>query len=288
MKKKRVYLVSVSGGKDSQACWIYMLKNYSHKGLIVPYFCDTGWEKEETYNHLKYLEKELCSDLTIIKSKKYDGFEDMCIQKKIIPSRIKRFCTEELKIKPSNDFIKEWIEKGYDVVNVVGVRKDESKNQYLPKAKIKNGYPWKIVPRRQVESKWKFSFFYPCNKKVIKNGLGVNVFQPIVNWSAIEVLKYNISNGTKNNPLYSQGRSRVGCEPCISCTVGEIGLLTPETVLRVSNLEKNVSSSAGRDIKYFHRGKGIQQEGIEKLHKKYAYNTLDMDLGCINQYGICE
>lgn len=283
---KKVYLISVSGGKDSQATWIYMLKEYSNN-LIVPYFADTGWESEITYEHLKYLEKTLNSKIEVIGSSKYKSFENLCIKKKAFPSRVGRFCTEELKIKPSNEFIKSWQEKGYRVINVTGVRKDESKNIYLKEPKIKNGVKWWVTPRREAEHKWKFSFFYPCSKTIIRKGLGVIVYQPIIDWTAKEVLTYNIVNGTRNNPLYSKGLTRVGCYPCIMANKFEIGSLSNEAVIKVNDLEKKVQATTTntRPV-FFHKGGKLMD--FKDIYAKYQYNALDFDLGCINQYGICE
>ena len=135
--RKFVVLVSVSGGKDSQAALNFILAKCK-RVEVVPYFADTGWEAEKTYKHLDYLEKSLNIKIHRIKSKNYDGFEDLSI-KRGFPNRLKRFCTEELKIIPSNDFIKSYQDMGYTVINVTGVRADESESKILKEPKVKNG-----------------------------------------------------------------------------------------------------------------------------------------------------
>ncbi len=267
---KRVYLVSVSGGKDSAVTWAWMEKHYANKGEIVPYFADTGWEHPLTYDYLDYLEEFFGKKIRRIKSEQYVGFEDMCIKKKMIPNRVKRFCTQKLKLLPSQAFIKSWFAKGYTVVNVTGVRRDES-------------------AKRSGEQRWKFSFFSGASdvtKTNIKNGIGCIVFQPIVYWSVHDVYAYADQVGVKLNPLYYMGFSRVGCYPCINANVGEIGLLDAERVQRIKELEDAVSDASGKKVVFWHQsGTPVS---IEKHQKKYAYNTLGLDLGCINHLGKCE
>lgn len=300
---KTVYLVSVSGGKDSQAAWIYALKHYSKKGLVIPYFADTGWEAEETYEHLKYLEKTLNSKLTYIKSDKYDGFEDMCIKRKGFPSRVGRFCTEELKIFPAEKFIREWQSKGYRVRNITGVRRDESKTQYLKEPIVKNGVKWWVVPKRDGEGKYKTSFMgklptptkrkdgslsYPKkSKQYYSKSNSVTTIQPIVYWNTREVLEFNILSGTKNNPLYAKGLTRVGCHPCINANKHEIGSLPLHIVERVRKLEKDVQAQTIKTKPvFFHKGGELKD--FAHYFNKHQYNSLGLELGCINQLGICE
>ena len=63
------YIVSISGGKDSTACLLYMLERVPKKD-IVAVFCDTKWEADETYEYLNYLEKELDIEIVRLERKK--------------------------------------------------------------------------------------------------------------------------------------------------------------------------------------------------------------------------
>lgn len=286
---KTVYLVSLSGGKDSQACLQYMLENYKNKGIIQPYFCDTGWENKITYEHLGTIEREYGVQIDRIKSEKYDGFEDMCIKKKAIPSRVTRFCTEQLKVIPSQKYLKAWQAKDYRVINVVGVRADESDHKILKEPQIINGVKWRIMPRREGEQRWKFSFFTSSSPKKsdYKRGNGVVVLQPIVGWKEIDVYRYIMGAGYTMNPLYFTGRKRVGCDPCINAGVTEIGLLSKDAVARVAALEKSVSEAAGAPRFFYHLGGG-KMISIKEMHRKHEHNPLGLDLGCINHLGVCE
>lgn len=303
---KKVYLVSVSGGKDSQATWIYMKNHYESKGkTIIPYFADTGWEADETYEHLKYLENKL-GKLIRISSDKYEGFEDMCVKRKGFPSRIGRFCTQELKIIPSEKFIRSFQDKGYRVVNVTGVRAEESKSQKLKKPVFRNGVSWWFTPKRDIENLYKTTFIgtvpkptlrkdgtwsYPKKSKAFySKGNSVTVFQPIVHWEEEDVYDYNTDNNTKNNPLYQQGYTRVGCFPCIMAKVTEIATLPKKAVNRVNELERRVQEVATKTKPvFYHKGGKLTlfSEHYAKHHAKYG-NHLSMDLGCVNHLGKCE
>ncbi|MCR8964155.1 phosphoadenosine phosphosulfate reductase family protein [Brevibacillus halotolerans] len=53
---KTINILSVSGGKDSTAMWLYA----KEQGIeVLPVFADTGHEHEKTYEYLDYLENKL-------------------------------------------------------------------------------------------------------------------------------------------------------------------------------------------------------------------------------------
>lgn len=54
---KTVNVLSVSGGKDSTAMWIYATKELGVE--VLPVFADTGHEHQLTYEYLNYLEQQL-------------------------------------------------------------------------------------------------------------------------------------------------------------------------------------------------------------------------------------
>ena len=92
-------LVAYSGGKDSQACLLWAVKEYGKKN-IEAVFCDTGWEHPVTYKHIIKTTQDLDVKLVTVKSKKYDGMIDLAEKKKRFPSSQARFCTSELKSIP--------------------------------------------------------------------------------------------------------------------------------------------------------------------------------------------
>ena len=286
---KKVYLVSVSGGKDSQAAWLYMRNRYPDR-LLQAYTCDTGWEHKTTYQHLDYLSKKL-SNIEIITSDKYDGFEDMCVRRKGFPTRIGRFCTVELKIKPAEKYIQYWKNKGYRVISIVGIRADESKarrGEGLWKTAFMGDLPKFVKYKDKIRPPSKNSL-----KKFYDKNNTVTVYQPIVKWTANQVLDYNENQGTINNPLYLRGFTRVGCMPCIMAKVAEIGRLDEIQVERIRKLEKSVAEVSNKPEndkpKFFQdKAKDGALKGIDYHFNKHNRNALGLDLGCISPYGRCE
>jgi 3'-phosphoadenosine 5'-phosphosulfate sulfotransferase (PAPS reductase)/FAD synthetase len=96
--------IGCSGGKDSTALllWAIHESGYPRETLDVS-FCDTGNEAPATYEYLDYLEDALQIGITRIKPE-LDFFE-LSRKKKRFPSARARFCTEELKIVPTTDYI---------------------------------------------------------------------------------------------------------------------------------------------------------------------------------------
>ncbi len=266
---KKVYTVSMSGGKDSTATALWCMKHLKDKGLVVFYTTDTGWEHKKTYKYIRYLERQMQITIEVRTSDTYKGFEDMCIQRKIIPSRITRICTRELKVFPSQKYLKEWQRKMYDVVNITGVRADESE-------------------ARSGENEWKFNFYMKnaLTKIMYKIKEGVVTYQPIVKWNTQQVFDYHKLHGLKVNPLYKLGYSRVGCYPCIMAKVSEIGMVNEKRTKRITELEAAVSKAAGAPRVFWHKG----GEVIEfKDANEFYKNKYGGEKGtCFNQHGICE
>ena len=109
---------------------------------------------------------------------------------------------------------------------------------------------------------------------------GIKYIQPLAYWSTQEVYDYLTINSIKLNPLYLKGFSRVGCYPCIFANQKDIGALEQWAVDKVVKLENDVSEIADIKVTFF---KDMKME----TKKSKAYNSLGLDLGCINPYGAC-
>jgi len=273
----------MSGGKDSTATAIYMLKRYK-KSKLRFVFADTGWEHKDTYKYLEYLEKKLKIRIFRIKSEKYKNMENLCIEKKIFPNRIRKFCTIELKIVPLLNIFNRYKEKGFNVISVVGVRKEESKNREKENlwktnfTKTPNFSQWKKL-KNISKSKAVKSFYSKENSIVI--------YQPIVYWNTQEVYQYHYDNNVELNPLYKKGCSRVGCFPCVNANKFEIGILDNEAISRVRELEKAVGEISNSKSPTFFYRKGESMK-IDKIYEQYKFNSLELELNCINPYVVCE
>lgn len=295
-----IHIIANSVGKDSQAVLIWAKKNLQEFKVG---FCDTKWESPITYDHLEYQQKWLGQQFNILTSKKYDGFIDLCIQKKRVASTKGRFCTEKLKVEPFIDFI---LQHNDDITIYQGVRNDESearrslqmndeyfKFYFQPFGYDKNGKPKMHSYRRKEVLEY-------CNE------FTVDVHRPVIKWTAEEVIAYSLENNVKLNPLYFNGFGRVGCFPCVMCRHSEIKLIAeryPQRIEDIRRLERAINRTffppgyipaAHCDRKVINkRGVAVYFATIDAVLKYVMDNPNQQQLfakntGCISVYNICE
>ncbi|MGG1638288.1 phosphoadenosine phosphosulfate reductase family protein [Paenibacillus sp. NRS-1760] len=299
-------VMSVSGGKDSAAMWIYATKELGVE--VIPVFADTGNEHPSTYEYLDYLERELgpirrvVPDFTkqIAKKREYvqehwagkgvtdeqikialehlkpsgNPFLDLCIWKGRFPSTKVRFCTQFLKIIPIAEGVYfPLLEDGYHIISWQGVRAAESP----ARAKL---------PMREDTPE------------------GYEVYRPLLNWSAKDVFDMHKKHGIEPNPLYSQGMSRVGCMPCINVNKGELFQISrrfPKEIERIAEWEQIVAKASKRGDSSFlpallDDDKKDIWDWVEWSKTSYGGHTYDLlkmieldDFpSCSSVYGLCE
>lgn len=303
-KTKMIYISTFSTGKDSEAVTIWAKNNLPEFETV---FCDTGWESPKSYLHLKQVEEYIGNPIKVLRSSKYNGFIDLCIKKKRVASTKARFCTEELKTKPMIDYI---LSLNDDITILQGVRNDESESRRNMKEKDEF-FKFYFEPYGYIKSgknKGKPLFHTYRKKEVIAycNKFSVDVFRPIIKWTAAEVFDYIFSNNRKANPLYYEGFSRVGCFPCISCRHAEIRLIAqkyPERINKIRELEAALGSTffPSNYIPKQHcdrstinkKGKKVFFASIDAVVKYVLGNPdqekiFDMPKGCVSVYNICE
>ena len=244
------YLLSLSGGKDSTACLLWALDTLPNKD-IIPYYIDTKWEHDAVYEYLDYLEEKLDIKIKRLKS---EGMEALSKRKKMMPNRIMRFCTENLKIKPALEFYKTFQDKGIDFINIVGVRREESN------------------ARANTES-------FSISKE------GIKTLYPIAYWNTKRVFDYHKEHKIDVNPLYKKGFTRVGCYPCIYARKHELMLMEDKYVQRLRNLESEIQEIAKKNGSDASKATFFPPD-----RDKHLRPTLDMgnENQCVNQFGICE
>src|SRR3954471_23564588 len=193
-----LHVVSVSGGKDSTALYLWAIEQFGQNGFRAV-FADTGSEHPATVNYVRNLH-ELASgpEVEIVKAdfSKYLAarketpsgapFLDM-LRVNGAPSPKRQFCTEKLKLAPIRDWL-ESVRGDAEVFMYVGIRAAESqKRAHLPQQQ--------------------FSEFFDCEMR-----------RPLLYWSESQVFGMLNKFGVEPNPLYGAGYGRVGCFPCIhSC-----------------------------------------------------------------------
>lgn len=204
-------VVPISGGKDSQASLKLALTVYKPEE-IRGLFCDTGFEHPWTYAHVEKL-RTLYGNIRI-DTVVAGTVEQQCYKHKRFPGGGARFCTEELKIRPTKRYCTALAQEqgsrlahkrkkiagteagGFEVW--YGMRSDESNERaerYAGKVCDEVYQPHEVMTK------------YPQ----YLGKLGVRFRLVVLAWSKADVLEFLAG---EENPLYPAGFDRVGCFPC--------------------------------------------------------------------------
>lgn len=266
-------------------------------------FCDTGWEHPLTYEYIHRIADKLHLDLVTLKSKKYDGMVDLARQKKRWPSVRARFCTEELKIKPTIDYVLDEVQD--NMLMIQGIRGAESparakmsaqctyfKYYFEPYGYDKNGKPRKHSYRGK-------------EVRAFREKFADDLLRPVFDWSAQQVIDYILAAGLEPNPLYRMGYKRVGCWPCVMANqrdILNISRQSPERIDYIAQLEQELQNKGRRSF-FFGPDKipahaiasGNKYPDIRDVvrHVKWqnATGSLfddDTATSCMSYYGLCE
>lgn len=193
----RLNLFGLSGGKDSTALvgWALNESGYPVESLRFC-FCDTQNEYPEVYQQIvdidEYVRSKGCQPVKTLfaegewreKFINYPLFLALAMWKGRFPSARARFCTQFLKIKPTEKYIKQLISEGYEIVSHSGVRANES-------------------IERSLMQEWDMDMF------------GCRTRRPLLNLSISDIWNMHNKYGLPINPLYKEGWKRVGCRLCI-------------------------------------------------------------------------
>lgn len=231
---KRIYHVGISGGKDSTALLLWMVyESGIPKEQMIATFCDTQNEARETYEHISMLSAKVFP----IQWLETEGFEHLVIKHKMFPTQHRRFCTQELKLRPTRQFLDdllwrfdegagEFVRTDNEVICCSGVRRDESDDR---KDLDEWGDPLE-------------SYFHLVE------------WRPLIDWKIEDVLTIHAKYKIPLNPLYHQGAKRVGCFPCINSGKSELrGLLRthPERIDQIRDLEARLTEMSGQPQSFF-------------------------------------
>lgn len=298
-----LYIVTLSGGKDSLATAIWAKNNLKGENVIYV-FCDTGWEHVKTYKHLDEIERDLNIAIIRLTNPSFDNLVDLFIKKKRAASTKARFCTVHLKVEPMIDFV---LSQNCDITVIQGVRAEESQQRRNMKERDEF-FKFYFEPYG-IDKKGKDKFHTYRKKDILMycGQYSVDVLRPIFSWTASKVFAYIFENGLRPNPLYFEGFSRVGCFPCVMCTHSEIKLvmeLYPERIQEIRELELD-SNSTFFPPNYIPQKYSSKRCISKKTGKVTFAATVDDVLkylmddprqsrlfekqkGCVSVYNICE
>ena len=241
------HILSLSGGKDSTALAFFMKENMPEifKKLELVFY-DTGCDLPETYDYLNKIELFLKKEITRIKPEK--SFEHLLTINRVLPSHFRRWCTVELKVRPSQRFIEEKLKKeGKGIINLyVGIRKDEEHRKGillisdLEKEQVRPQYPL-------------------INNCICKN----------------DVERILIENGI-NYPSYYNYRSRNGCYFCFYQNAMDwLNLYEnhPDLFKKASNYEKFTRKGNTKIFRWnekYYLEDMIKPENMKKIKEEYC------------------
>lgn len=200
----KLNLIGLSGGKDSTALlgWAVHESGYPRESIIAC-FCDTENEYDEVYQQIReldaYLQANGCKPIVYLRASgdwvdkfwMFPLFLALAIWKGRFPSAKARFCTQFLKIKPTEKFIRELLALGHEIVSHSGVRSSES------------------IERSMMEE-WATDMF------------GCRTRRPLLKWSIVDVWDAHRRFRLPINPLYRAGWKRVGCRLCIMSNKADV------------------------------------------------------------------
>lgn len=183
-----MYIVSFSGGKDSQVVLDLVTRVIPSEDIIVVY-SDTGYELPTSillYDEVENTYKEKYPDIEFLLAKNHErvlNYWDYMGS----PSNVHRWCCGVMKTAPLYKLLKEYSKLGRQphVLSFIGTRAEESlrRASYL---------------------------------KIAKDAKHTNVLNvsPILEWSSTEVWLYLFFNKLPINTAYRSGLGRVGCIIC--------------------------------------------------------------------------
>lgn len=209
----RRLVASISGGKDSAAMSLHLKELGLEHDRV---FLDTGHEAPRTYDYLRGELTRALGPITEVVGPW--TFETLVLHKGMFPAQTRRFCTQELKVRPMQRHLARIVEEtGDDIVNCVGIRAAESE-------------------ARSKMPEWEWAEGFDCE-----------VWRPLITWTEQDVIDIHRRHGLQPSPMYLEGASRVGCFPCIFARKAEIRWLAdthPERIDWIRDLEVKVAEKA--------------------------------------------
>lgn len=283
------HVVGFSGGIDSQATARWVLNRYPAEDVILLNSDAGGNEHSLTTEFIRSysdtvhpvtLLRPIIADLGGYGSKGGKAlerrsefrddepltFDRLAYIKGRFPSSQAQFCTEFLKMRPANRWIKEHLtSKGIPWQRYSGVRRGES-----TKRSAKQAVEWDEY-------------------------LGCELHHPIVDWTKQMCFDYVKAHGEEINQLYTLGFHRVGCAPCINSGKDDIMAWVqrfPEMIDKLRTWEQRVGRTffspmvPGMEINWI--DDVVRWAKTTRGGKQFSLLVLQERPACESDYGLCE
>lgn len=211
IERGAVFFVNHSGGKDSQAMFIYLHRHVPREQIRVVHAVLPEVDWEGVVEHIEATTLGLPVMLCQSKRKLLDMVE----QRGMFPSPKYRQCTSDLKRNPIEKAIRQTGEKL--IVNCMGMRAQESKNR----AKLQT---------------------FKLNFKNSKAGREWYDWLPIHDWTVEQVFAEIEAAGQQPHWAYAAGMTRLSCCFCIMASKQDLttaARLKPELYARYVALERS-------------------------------------------------
>lgn len=223
MKDYDIYHIGISGGKDSQALllWAKHESQIPHSKIHAS-FCDTGNEHELTYAHIRMLSNTIHPITTLTPPL---DFYELAKKKGRFPSTKARFCTQQLKIFPTQKHIMQYQAANQEVLLLSGVRATES-------------------TARAALPEFEWDEYYACD-----------MYRPLLKWTTDQVWALLDKYQSPRNPLYDYGARRVGCFPCIMSNKLELRTIAKHFPERIDMIREAEQVIGKQGSTFFSRNK---------------------------------
>jgi len=189
IKRKALFVCNHSGGKDSQAMYLF-LRQFVPKDQILVVHAPLG--RVEWSGTIEHIKNTIDSGIAFIEAESKWNLIDLIRKRGMFPDSKNRFCTSQLKTSPLEREIRRYC-KARDIkliVNCMGIRAEES-------------------PARAKKESFKLS---EKNSKASREWYD---WLPIFDWKVSEVFGWIKENNQKPFWVYEAGMSRMSCCFCI-------------------------------------------------------------------------
>lgn len=272
----RPIVICYSGGKDSDVLLDIAVNNLdksdfivlnSHTTLDAP---DTVYYIRRKFEALRAEGIEATVKYPMYKGQK-DSFWKLCERKKMLPTRITRFCCAQLKEVSTPHQIA-----------CVGVRASESKNRegrgefglLADRNTAKSAQHVKAMIAFDKAEDNESTFECEIIKGAKKNKS--MVCNPVYLWTEADVWDYIKAQGLEVNPLYSKGYKRVGCVGCPMASRGRYKEFAdfPKYKLNLIRLCDRILANGGAPSKNFANGEDFFRWWLEEDWKQLRFEDL--------------